>query len=134
MTPSSHLRLRGFGMLEVLISGTMLVLGLAAVLSFASSTSGVAAHQRRITQGAHIAELQMEKLLLLPPDEARLTSGMHVGPQYDGVGTPSVSGEYATTWAVAVGAPIAGTRTITVTVTWTETNGAHSTTLTTIRS
>lgn len=125
---------RGFGMLEVLISGTMLVLGLAAVLSFASSTSGVAAHQRHITQGAHVAELQMEKLLLLPPDEARLTSGPHVGPRYDDVGTPSPSGDYHTTWSVAVDTPITGTRTLTVTVTWTEQGATRSTTLTTIRS
>jgi Tfp pilus assembly protein PilV len=134
MTPSSRLWLRGFGMLEVLISGTMLVLGLAAVLSFASSTSGVAAHQRHITQGAHIAELQMEKLLLLPPDHTRLTNGVHVGPRYDDVGTPSASGDYHTTWSVAVDAAIPGTRTMTVTVTWTEATGTRSTTLTTIRS
>ena len=125
---------RGFGILEVLISGTMLVLGLAAVLSFASSTSGVAAHQRHITQGAHVAELQMEKLLLLSPDDARLDSGTHVGPRYDEVGTPSATGEYHTTWSVAVDTPITSTRTITLTVTWTERAVQRSTTLTTIRS
>ncbi len=125
---------RGFGILEVLISGTMLVLGLAAVLSFVSSTSGVASHQRHITIGAHVAELQMEKLLLLPPDEARLNSGSHVGPKYDDVGTPSATGGYETTWFVAVDTPITATRTITVTVTWTEPTGLRTTTLTTIRS
>lgn len=125
---------RGFGMLEVLISGTMLVLGLAAVLSFASSTSGIAAHQRCITQGAHVAELQIEKLLLLPPDDARLTGGVHVGPRYDDVGRPSASGDYHTTWSVAVDVPITGARQITLTVTWTEQGTPHSTTLTTIRS
>lgn len=133
MTPA-RTSLRGFGILEVLISGTMLVLGLAAVVSFASSTSGIAAHQRHITIGAHVAELQMEKLLLLPPDDARLTSGGHTGPRYDDVGTPAALGDYHTTWSVAVDAPIAGTRTITVTVTWTEQGTSRTTTLTTIRS
>ncbi len=127
-------RFRGFGLLEVLISGSMLVLGLAAVLSFVSSTSGVAAHQRHITQAAHVAELQMEKLLLLPPDEARLTNGVHVGPQYDEIGTPSGSGEYQTTWTVAVDSPVTGTRRLTVTVTWSEQGTPRSTTLVTIRS
>jgi Tfp pilus assembly protein PilV len=125
---------RGFGILEVLISGTMLVLGLAAVLTFVSSTSAVASHQRHITIGAHVAELQMEKLLLLPPDEVRLSSGSHVGPKYDDVGTPSATGAYETTWSVAVDTPITATRTITVTVTWTEPTGLRTTTLTTIRS
>ncbi len=125
---------RGFGLLEVMISGTMLVLGLAGVLSFASLTSGSAAHQRKITIGAHVAEMQLEKLVLLAPDDARLTSGTHPGPRYDDVGNPSATGEYVTKWVVTTNTPITGTRTVVLTVSWTESTGTRTTTLKTIRT
>lgn len=127
-------RRHGFGLLEVMISATMLVLGLAGVLSFAAQTSGTAAHQRQITVAAHVAEIQLEKLVLLSPDDSRLTSGTHVGPRYDQIGNPSSTGKFQTKWAVTTSSPILGTRTVVVTVTWTEPTGTKTTTLKTIRT
>jgi type II secretory pathway component PulJ len=125
---------RGFGVLEVLISASLLVIGLASVVSFSAQSSAVAAHQRQVTIGAHVAEMQMERLLLLFPDDARLSSGAHTGPRFDGIGNPSASGAFATSWVVATGSPIQGARTITLTVTWTEGGAPRTVTLRTIRT
>lgn len=125
---------RGFGLVEVMISATMLVLGLAGVLSFAAQTSETAAHQRQITVASHVAEIQIEKLLLLSPDDSRLTAGLHDGPGYDQVGNPSATGKFQTRWLVTTSMPITGTRTVVVTVLWTEPTGAKTTTLKTIRT
>jgi len=112
----------------------MLVLGLAGVVSFAAQASGSAGHQRHITIAAHVAEMQMEKLVLLFPDDARLSNGAHTGPRYDDVGNPAATGRYRTTWQVTTGSPIPGARSVTVTVTWNESTGTRTTSLTTIRS
>jgi len=130
----SERRRHGFGLLEVMISATMLVLGLAGVLSFAAQTSGTAAHQRQITVASHVAEIQMEKLLLLAPDDSRLTAGVHVGPAYDQIGNPSATGKFETRWTVTTSDPILGARRVVVTVRWTEPTGAKATTLKTIRT
>ncbi len=134
MTCQQRRPLRGFGILEVLISGTMLLLGLAGVVSFAAQANGSAAHQRHITIAAHVAEMQMEKLVLLFPDDARLSNGAHTGPRYDDIGNPEATGRYRTSWLVATGNPIAGARSVVVTVTWNEATGTHTTTLKTIRT
>ena len=126
--------LGGFGILEVLISGTMLLLGLAGVVSFAAQADGSAAHQRHITIAAHVAEMQMEKLVLLFPDDARLANGPHTGPRYDDVGNPAATGRYQTTWQVETATPIAGARSVVVTVTWSEATGTRTTSLKTIRT
>lgn len=112
----------------------MLLLGLAGVVSFAAQANGSAAHQRHITIAAHVAEMQMEKLVLLFPDDARLTNGAHTGPRYDDVGNPAATGRYQTSWQVATGTPIAGARSLIVTVTWNEATGTRTTSLKTIRT
>jgi len=128
------MKLRGFGILEVLISGTMLVLGLAGVVSFAAHANQTAGHQRHITIASHVAEMQMEKLLLLFADDARLANGSHTGLRYDDIGNLSATGIYQTTWQITTSSPVPGARTVVVTVTWTEAGRTRTTSMRTIRS
>ena len=127
-------RRRGFGLIEVMISASMLVLGLAGILSFAAQTSVTSAHQRHITIAAHLADMQLEKLLLLAPDHARLTVGPHSGLVYNDIGVADVAGRFSASWDVVTGAPLVNTRTIVVTVSWTDATGVRTTTLKTVRT
>lgn len=127
-------RHRGFGLLEVMISATLLLVGLAGVVSFAAHASTTAAHQRHITIAAHIAEVQIEKLVLLNNDDARLAAGPHTGLRYDDVGGPAVTGDYRTSWVVQTATPLVGARTIVVTVEWKEGGTTRTTTLKTVRT
>lgn len=125
---------RAFGLLEVIISATLLITALAGILSFSAHASTVAGHQRHMTVASHIAEVQMEKLLQAYGDDARLGHGSHSGPAYDDVANPVAGGDYTTSWVIIAGTPIAGARTVIVTVAWKESTGPKTTSLRTIRT
>ena len=92
-------------------------------------------HQQNMVGAVHVAETTMETLLLLYPDDARLSDGAHTGPHYDKIGNLSGStGMFATSWTVGAGVPLAGARTIEVVVTWSERSTTKSTRLRTIRT
>ncbi len=125
---------RGFGILEVLISSTMLVAGLAGVLQAQASITNTMARERRLTMATHIAEQTMERLLVLFPGDGELAGGSHTGLRFDDEGTPAAAGRFAARWTVNVGDPIAGTRRITVEVQWVDGSQDRVVALTTLRS
>ena len=117
-----------------MISGSLLLIGLAGVIQFAAHAETMTGHQQNVVGAVHVAETTMETLLLLYPDDARLAQGSHVGPSFDKVGNRSGSGMFATTWTVDVGHPLPGARTVEVLVTWSERSKAKTTRLRTIRT
>ncbi|MDP2342533.1 MAG: hypothetical protein Q8O67_16370 [Deltaproteobacteria bacterium] len=125
---------RGFGLIEVIISGSLLLIGLAGVVQFAGYAEVMTGHQQNMAGAVHVAEKTMEELLLLYPDDARLGDGPHTGSRYDKVGNGSPTGLFATTWTVAAGVPLPGARTVEVTVTWIERAKTKTTRLRTIRT
>jgi Tfp pilus assembly protein PilV len=124
---------RGFGILEVLISGSLLAVGLAGIVSFAGQANAIVGHQRHVTIASHVAEVQLEKLLTLYADDTRLSDGAHAGSSFKVDGSPG-SGPYTTSWVVVTGSPIAGARRVMVTVTWQEAGVAKTLSLQTIRT
>lgn len=135
MTPRRRRpRLRGFGLLEVIISGSLLLIGLAGVVQFAAHAEKMSGHQQSMVGAVHVAETTMETLLLLYPDDARLTNGPHTGPRFDKVGNKTPTGLFATSWTVEAGVPLPGARTVEVVVTWTERSAIKTTRLRTIRT
>ncbi|MBI1948241.1 MAG: type II secretion system protein [Deltaproteobacteria bacterium] len=127
-------RAGGFSMLEVLISMSLLAVGMAAISTTYSMLSDAAVHERRVTHALHVAELTVEDLLLRYAGDPELAQGGHAGAvAYTQDGAPG--GSYFTTaWEVATGTPIASARQIRVTVTWTERTGVKTLSLVTVRT
>lgn len=111
---------RAFGLLEVMVSGALLLIGLAGVVQFAGHAEKMTGHQQNVVGAVHVAETTLETLLLLYPDDRRLADGAHAGPHFDKVGNPGGSAMFSTSWTVQAGVPLPGARTIEVVVSWTE--------------
>ena len=117
-----------------MISGSLLLIGLAGVIQFAAHAENMTGHQQNVVGAVHVAETTLETLLLLYPDDARLAQGHHVGPSFDKIGNRAAGGMFATTWTVEAGQPLPGARTIEVQVTWSERGATKTTRLRTIRT
>jgi len=127
-------RLRGFGILEVMISGTMLVIGLAAAAQFSAAMAASTARDNHLVSATHCGEQTMERLIGLFPSHADLANGDHSGSRFGDDGAPSSSGRYQVSWTVQVGAPLNGLRRVDVNVTWLERGTPRNITLRTLRT
>lgn len=124
----------GFTLIEVMISSSILLIGLAAVVSGMAAYTKVQEHQRHMTQAIHIAESAMEEIILAYPSDDDLLVGGHGPIHYDSLGHEVAgSGTYQVTWAVADASPIPGIKRVDVTVTWNEGTGVKTYALTTWR-
>lgn len=129
---------RGFSLIEVMVSSTMLIAGLTGIISAISTTTSLHQHQRRITQGIAIGESVVEELLIRPISDTDLTSGNHPATplQFDADGDRVVSGSgaYTVDWDVSSAPPaVPLMRTIKVNVRWTENGNSKTFSLSTIR-
>jgi Prokaryotic N-terminal methylation motif len=116
-------RRRGFGLLEVMISGSILLVGVAAVVTTVNLIERQYAHQRYVTNAIHVAEGTLEELLgRWPTDPELVPAVVFFGSEYDsrGLVTAPGTGFFTTEWVVTAGVPIATTREVRVTVRWFE--------------
>ncbi len=125
---------RGFSLLEVLISAAMLMIGLTAVLQYQSSALAVVGKEQHVLTATHVAELTMERLLLMHPNDTMLTAGPHTGSRFDDYAKVSSSGNFQASWTVTVDDPIPTARRLIVTVTWTERGKLRDLVLESVRS
>ena len=126
--------MRAFSLIEVMIASSLLGIGLAAVMTAYSSATGIEAHQERVSAALHLAEGQLEDLLLRYPDDEDLDTVTHAARHFTIEGSPvSTPSFFELTWTVAAG-PIPRTRRVTVDVRWPEARGQQTITLTTHRS
>jgi type IV pilus assembly protein PilV len=102
----------GFTLIEMLIAVSILSVGLLALGSMQVSAIGGNAHSANVTDGSTLAADRLEKLLALPYTHADLSSGAHVDPSPPTGRTVS--------WNIVDNAPLANTKTITLTVQWTD--------------
>ena len=102
----------GFTLIEMLIAVSILSAGLLALGSMQVSAIGGNAHSANVTEGSTLAADRLEKLLALPYTHADLTSGAHVDP------SPPVG--RTVRWNIVDNAPLLNTKTITLTVQWTD--------------
>jgi hypothetical protein len=79
-TRSTRRRLRGHSLLEAMLAGSILLIGLAGVVSALGSGQAINTHTRRLGSGVLVAERTMERLLLLPVGHSDLTTTSHTGP------------------------------------------------------
>jgi len=102
----------GFTLIEMLIAVSILSAGLLALGSMKVSAIGGNAHSANVTEGSTLAADRLEKLLALPYTHADLTSGAHVDP--------SPPAGRTVRWNIVDNAPLLNTKTITLTVQWTD--------------
>ena len=110
MTEKRIKREGGFTLVELLIAVSILSAGLLALGSMQVSAISGNAHSANLTQGSTLAADRLEKLLALPYTHADLSSGPHV--DLNPPTGPSVL------WNIVDDAPLANTKTITLTVQW----------------
>jgi prepilin-type N-terminal cleavage/methylation domain-containing protein len=114
---------QGFTLIEIVVAIVMLAFG---VLASASLTAALMASNRGVTNRTRAVEtlrLQVEDLESVR--YAQITNGND---------TATVGGvTFNRSWAVAANSPVANTKTITLTITWTDRQGNHTITNQTIR-
>ena len=128
-------RNHGFTLLEVMISGVILLVGLAGMMAALKSDLNLQEHARHMTAAIHLGEAVMEELVILNSGSAELAGGSH-GPRYfsrDARETGLSTSPYAVSWRVTEGNPIVGIRRVEVIVRWKESLGNRSLTLATWR-
>ena len=122
MKTSGAKHARGFSLLEVMISGAIMLSVLTGVVSACATVMKSFNHQTHLTQVIYVAEAQMELLLSLPGDSEMLETNVVEGPtHFDKDGNPQGNASvYAVTWRAVPHPVVAKVRTLTVTVTWDE--------------
>lgn len=124
----------GFSLIEVLISMSLLAVGMTAIATTYGMLADSAEHERRVTHALHVGEATIEELLVRYAADNDLTQGTHSGgPSYTAEGVPGGS-FFTTSWEVSTGVPIANARQIRVTVTWHERTGTKTLSLVTVRT
>jgi type II secretory pathway pseudopilin PulG len=103
---------RAFTLIEVLIAGTILVIGAAGLLSAWSTTSGLMETNRRVVEATSLARSKADELLRVPFPSLLSSSETRV----DGFGVVG-AGPYTRKWTVVQSTAIGGKK-VTVDVQW----------------
>ena len=101
---------KGFSLIEILIAMTIFAIGVLALAEMQVTAIRGNAFSSSTTDGTTLAQDRIEQLMSLPYDDANLNAGNH-GPVTQGV--------YNLSWDVANDSPVANTKTVNVSVTWT---------------
>jgi len=70
-------RRRGFSLIEVMISASMLLIGITAIIMGVHVATRQQEHNRKVGQALIVAERRVEELLMLFPSSLELTDGRH---------------------------------------------------------
>jgi len=103
---------QGSVLLEVVVAISILTIGLLAVASMQVASIRGNAFASGVTEGTCLAADRLEKLIGLPYTHSDLTAGNHTDP--------SPPSGYAVAWNVADDSPLNDTKTIDLTVTWSD--------------
>ena len=114
----------GFTLIEVMMSGSILLLGLAAVITAMTTHIAMNEHHRHTTQAIHITEGVLEELLLAFPGDDDLAIAAHGPLHFSRQGHQTAAASvYQVNWTVLGSNPMAGMKKVQVTTTWTEKAG-----------
>ena len=120
---------RAFSLIEVMVSGTMLVVGLAAAVSAYGTIATELNHASHRSVAGGLAEAALEEMVLRYPADAALTLGPHTNDPrfFDGTGKRVASAPvFTVTWDVASYAKVRSIREVTVRVRWVDVGGPRS--------
>jgi Tfp pilus assembly protein PilV len=121
-------------MIEVVISASLLILGITAAANLQSAMSRNSAEQRRFITANEVGEQTIERLLIVFGGSATLSAGHHDGPAYNLDGVPAADGIFSTSWDVIENTPIQNVRQVVVEVRWRDFGRDRSIKLSTFRS
>lgn len=125
---------RGFGLVELLISVSILGISLTLFLSAANAARYLFAHQRNLTQAVAVGDTVTEGLLILDSSDEALAEGEHMA-MFTRQGLPTSSrGFYQVTWVVSNYEEVTGMRKLDITIDWQEQGIVRSTSWTTYRN
>ena len=130
-------RQRGFSLIEVMVSGVLLIVGMAAALSVYGTIANQQNHTSHRSTAGTIAEAVLEDLVLRYPGDPSLTVGLHdEGRAFDADGARAAPSDavFTATWRVQAYAKLKTIREITVTVVWNDSIGARTLEVTTWRN
>ena len=105
----------GFTLLEVIVAISILTFGILAVASMQASSIRGNSFASGVTEGTTWAGDQVERLMALSYDSADLDADPANNPH-----GPVTQGRYTINWNIADDTPMTNTKTINVTVTWTD--------------
>jgi len=121
---------KGFTLIEVLAALVLLLITLLGLSSLLTTTIQANAYARRMTTATSLAQDKLEEIRNMA--YTAVTTGSDSSPLTETGGTGGSGAIYTRSWTVATDSPIAGTKTVTVTVTWTDQMGPHTVQLQTI--
>jgi type IV pilus assembly protein PilV len=101
---------RGFSLIEVLIAMTIFAIGVLALAQMQITAIRGNAFSSTTTDGTTLAQDRIEQLMNSSYDDANLNAGNH---------GPVSQGFYNVSWNVLNDTPVANTKTVNVSVTWT---------------
>ncbi|MGD9032719.1 MAG: hypothetical protein PVJ69_14075 [Desulfobacteraceae bacterium] len=101
---------QGSALLEVVVAISILAIGLLAVASMQVAAIRGNSFAGNVTEGTCMASDRLEKLMSQKYDHADLAAGGHTDP--------SPPSGYTITWNVTDDSPLSNTKTITLTVIW----------------
>lgn len=127
--------MRGFTLIEVMVSAGLMGIGFAGVVGAVSSASAQMEHQRHVTQAVHAAESMMEDLLTRRRNDPDLAIGtVSDGPDFNEVAERRPTGRYQTSWnVVAESGALDQLKRIELTVSWDERGERKSLSFETLR-
>ena len=117
---------KGFSLIEILIAISILAIGLLALAQMQITSIQGNAFSGRTTDATTIAQDRLEQLMALTysslTTDDHLNAGSHPpGSQVQVIGTEEVQGvNYTISWDVTNNSPIDNTKTVDMTVTWSE--------------
>lgn len=119
-------RERGFTMVEVLVALTIMTIGMLGIVAMQKTSFSASGYTRHATEAAILAEDKLEQLrtvtLVGATDDSELV---------DSTGAVVADGIFTRAWTFDTSGTLV---TITVTVSWSETDGTHSLTFRTLRN
>ncbi len=118
----------GFTLIEVMIALTIMSVGVLSIGMAQLSALKLSTMSSRLSQGMYLAEEQMEIFRSTPWGPTFTTAATNV-PDPGGLITPvqGDSAQFNRSWTITPNAPPHGLTGITVTVVWTNSNGARRT-------
>ena len=108
----------GFSLLEVMVAGAILLIGISGMLAGVRSGLSIQAKTANSTTALEVAEREMERLFILPEGNDALEVGDHGPFSFGRAGQPvSSGGQFTMTYAVGTLA-VAGVSSVDMTVAW----------------
>ena len=131
-TQRAHPRrgMRGFSFVEIIITVSLLLIGIAALSGTLPLAFGIVAHDRHVDNAARIAAGALDAAI--DRNARHVLSAGSTGPDVvDATGEAAAAGAYSVSTVVVDDFLVPGGRSIVVTVSWTDDGGSRSRAFTT---